>query len=133
MNKPQTAIKLRHVSFYVQDMSRSLNFYKGVLGMAIYYAPNEHNVYLSNGDDVIALHSANQLRPFGPPKAIGLDHIGFFLPDSDSLMAWHLYLRNLDLELSEVRRHGDGCEGFYVKDPDNNSIEFTTVPKSLIP
>lgn len=132
MNSPKTTLKLRHVSFYVQSMQQSLYFYRDVLGMEVYYAPNEQNIYLTNGDDAIALHSASQLRLLGTSKAIGLDHIGFFLPNSEALMAWYLYLRNFDLEISDVQKHGDGCEGFYVKDPDANSVEFTTVPKDLV-
>lgn len=133
MKIPQTGIKLRHVSLFVQSVNRSVEFYNGVLGMVVYYQPNEENVYLTTGDDVIALHQAKALKPFGPPQAMGLDHLGFFVASSQEVWDWYLYLTGVGVRCLHPTKHGDNSEGFYVYDPDGNSIEIISVPKTLIP
>ena len=57
------------------------NFYTNFLGMEVEWRPDEDNVYLTNGNDNLALHRVEKLDGFGR-----LDHIGFLLIKERKLM-----------------------------------------------
>jgi hypothetical protein len=55
--------------------------------MKVVWEPDVDNVYLSSGDDNLALHQISQgeLAAYQPPKAQLLDHIGIILEDPGSV------------------------------------------------
>lgn len=128
MKIPQTGLKLRHVSFLTENMDLMLVFYRDILAMTIYYQPDANNIYLTNGDDVIALHAG---RLYQNPEG-SVDHVGFFLPTTTAVTEWRDYLFAKGIFVTATKQHRDNSIGFYAKDPDGNTVEFMTVPSALV-
>ena len=57
---------MRHIALKVRDMAKAKSFYKNLLGMDVVWEPDPENVYLSSGNDNIALH---QVTPGFPSAA----------------------------------------------------------------
>ncbi len=76
MNKPNPLSGLRHVALFVENFAACEYFYTELLGMKIDWRPDSDNLYLSSGQDNLALHRAPQ--GFTAAKDQKLDHIGFF-------------------------------------------------------
>lgn len=131
-NATVKSLRLRHISFYVQNITRSLHFYGILLGMKVYFSPDPRNVYLTTGTDVIALHEV-QAGEVTNPRAQGqsFDHVGFFV-DAYELTDLLAKLRVLGVKTGNIEQHRDGCQGFYALDPDGNTVEFTTPPTGLL-
>ena len=54
---PRTTRGLRHVALKCHDLARMEAFYAGILGYSVEWRPDPENVYLTNGEDSLALHS----------------------------------------------------------------------------
>ena len=132
MNKTEAkSLRLRHVSFYVQNITSSLHFYEYLLGMRVYFKPDERNVYLTTGSDVVALHETFEQEATTPRDNHSFDHIGFFV-EANELSDLLARLRVSGVKTGTIQTHRDGCQGFYALDPDGNSVEFTTPPTGLL-
>lgn len=73
MKRPGPTNGMRHVALFVEKFSASEQFYTELLGMEVEWRPDEDNVYLTSGNDNLALHRVDGKRDQGQ-----LDHIGFF-------------------------------------------------------
>ena len=126
--KPKTATTgLRHVALSVRAFEASRDFYVRLMGMAIEWQPDEDNIYLTNGNDNLALHRA----PAGEPRETGqrLDHIGFLLDAPEDVDDWHDYLKAQGVPITKVpKTHRDGARSFYCEDPDGVSIQIIYHP-----
>ena len=119
MNKPNPTSGLRHVALYVNDLPGAEHFYCDLMGMSVEWRPDDDNVYLTSGNDNLALHRYQ--KEFGENQH--LDHIGFFLNAMDDVDEWFDFLRGHDIRMkTEPRTHRDGARSFYCLDPDGNSI-----------
>ena len=49
---------MRHVALFVDDLAACEHFYTELLGMEVEWRPDEQNVYLTSGNDNLALHQA---------------------------------------------------------------------------
>lgn len=116
---------MRHIALRVSDMSRSRKFYVDILGLKIVWEPDADNVYLSSGEDNIALHAAG--ANFDGPQR--LDHFGFILPTKSAVDAAQDELRKKGVPIPKaVKDHRDGSRSFYAADPDGNVIQFIYLP-----
>ena len=95
MAKPTATIGMRHIALYAENFEACENFYVNLLGMQVEWRPDVDNVYLTSGNDNLALHRATE-KAQGPQR---LDHIGFFLAKIEPFL-----LENLDP--NEVDRTG---------------------------
>jgi catechol 2,3-dioxygenase-like lactoylglutathione lyase family enzyme len=75
MTKPPATAGMRHVALNVSDVQTCEQFYVDLLGMEVEWRPDEDNVYLSSGNDNLALHRCQH----APEGRQSLDHIGFIL------------------------------------------------------
>ncbi len=90
--------------------------------MQVEWEPDTDNVYLTNGNDNLALHRGN-------PTDSNLDHIGFILNSEEEVDQWYSYLSDKGVQIAkEPKTHRDGARSFYVYDPDGVSVQLIYHP-----
>jgi catechol 2,3-dioxygenase-like lactoylglutathione lyase family enzyme len=126
MQRPPATAGLRHVALYVQDLAGAEHFYVDLLGMQVEWRPDADNVYLSSGNDNLALHRSD--REVEQP-AQTLDHIGFILKSADDVDAWYEFLQANGVEMkSAPRSHRDGARSFYCVGPQQVIVQMIYHP-----
>ena len=124
--KPTTHAGLRHVALFVPNLDACLSFYTELLGMAIEWQPDAENVFLTSGNDNLALHQRND-RASGIESR--LDHIGFILDEIDDVDRWHAWLNHRQVPITKApKTHRDGARSFYCEDPAGNSVQMIFHP-----
>ena len=127
MNRPAPTAGMRHVALYVRDLAACEHFYVELLGMAVEWRPDPDNVYLSSGNDNLALHRAKAGAE--PGEGQRLDHIGFFLDTPGDVDAWYAFLTANGVHAKcEPRTHRDGARSFYCLDPDGTTVQMIYHP-----
>lgn len=127
MQKPQPTAGMHHVALFVKNFDACAHFYTTLVGMKIVWQPDENNIYLSSGNDNLALHRAPD--DFMPAPHQHLDHIGFFLNHREEVDTWFEWLKNKQIEMkASPKDHRDGTRSFYCADPDGNTIQFIYYP-----
>jgi catechol 2,3-dioxygenase-like lactoylglutathione lyase family enzyme len=100
-------------------------FYEGVLGYRVEWRPDPENVYLTNGEDSLALHAERESAG-GETR---LDHIGVLVATEADVDEWASHVRTEGGTIAtEPRTHRDGCRSFYALDPEGNRIQFLWHP-----
>ena len=61
---------IRHVALKVRDLARTEAFYVEIIGYRVEWRPNNHDVYLTLGEDNLALH---QSLGHGAPAAVTIE------------------------------------------------------------
>ncbi|OGT57718.1 MAG: glyoxalase [Gammaproteobacteria bacterium RIFCSPHIGHO2_12_FULL_43_28] len=125
--KPTPHAGLHHVALFAKKFAECVYFYTELLGMRVMWQPDEDNVYLTSGNDNLALHRA---KPgFEADKHQRLDHIGFFFKDRDQVDEWHTYLLANKVDIKAAPKdHRDGTRSFYCADPDGNVVQMIYYP-----
>ena len=124
MKRPGTTDGLRHLALAVHGLEEAERFYTELLGMAVEWRPDADNVYLTSGNDNLALHRAP--APLGEGQ---LHHLGFFINDRAKIDAWHAFLRAEGVPiLTEPADHRDGARSFYCQDPAGNRVQLIYHP-----
>ncbi len=126
MQRPPATLGMRHVALNVTDMASCEHFYVELLGMSVEWRPDPDNLYLTSGNDNLALH-----RAAAAPAENGqrLDHIGFFIAVPEQVDAWFEYLQSAGVEMkAPPRTHRDGARSFYCRDPDGNTVQVIYHP-----
>jgi len=131
--RPRPTAGLRHVALNVSDVEACERFYVGLLGMQVEWRPDPDNVYLTTGNDNLAIHrypsegssdSSNQSE--GSQK---LDHIGFILSDINDVDAWYEFLSSNNVPIAKApKTHRDGARSFYCVDPEGVIIQMIYHP-----
>ena len=118
-----TTSGLRHLALTVKNLKACVQFYTKVLKMTIEWQPDDDNVYLTSGNDNLALHRAP--KDFEPAKHQRLDHLGFILKTPEDVDVWydHFVQNNVDIK-AKPRTHRDGARSFYAADPDGNIVQM---------
>ena len=125
MNRPPTTAGMRHIALNVLDLQRCEHFYVELLGMRVEWRPDEDNVYLTSGNDNLALHRCN-LKPEGQQA---LDHMGFILRNPEDVDAWYEFLQANDVKMKTApRTHRDGARSFYCYDPEGVLVQLIYHP-----
>jgi catechol 2,3-dioxygenase-like lactoylglutathione lyase family enzyme len=122
---------LRHVALRVRNVQVSQRFYKELFAMQTVWQPDPENVYLSTGYDNLALHqiSPEELSQFNLSQIHPLDHVGFLMDSPESVDT--LFQEATEQGVTIVRplkQHRDGSYSFYLKDPDQNTIQVLFEP-----
>lgn len=123
MDKPPATAGLRHVALFVNDLDACENFYVELLGMRVEWRPDPDNVYLTSGNDSLALHRTppDQL-PEGPQR---LDHMGFAIHTPEAVDVWYEYLKAQHVPIKTTpRTHRDGARSFYCTDPAGTILQL---------
>lgn len=127
MQKPKPTAGLRHVALFVKNFEECVKFYTELLNMKIEWQPDPDNVYLTSGNDNLALHRASE--SFQADKYQKLDHIGFIINEMDQVDVWHDFFKHHHIFIkTEPRTHRDGARSFYCLDPDGNTVQMIYHP-----
>ena len=125
MSRPEPTAGMRHVALYVNQFEACEKFYVDLLGMQVEWRPDPDNVYLSSGNDNLALHRSD--KKFSGPQH--LDHIGFIIKTPEQVAVWHAFLIGHQVPMhSDVKNHRDGACSFYCEDPDGNVVQMIYHP-----
>ncbi len=116
---------MRHVALNVLNLDQTEYFYVELLGMQVEWRPDSDNVYLTSGNDNLALHRVTE-HPSGPQH---LDHIGFIIGEPESVDTWYEFLLQHEVEIFKPpKTHRDGARSFYCRDPDGNVVQMIFHP-----
>jgi len=126
MQRPAATVGMRHIALYVNDLQAAEHFYVDLLGMQVEWRPDADNVYLTSGNDNLALHRSERETD---AAAQTLDHIGFMLKTPDDVDAWYEFLLAHGIEMkSTPRTHRDGARSFYCAGPQNVVVQMIFHP-----
>ncbi len=119
------ALGLRHVALRVRDLPAAEDFFVRLLGYAVEWRPDPENVYLTRGDDNLALHRADA-------EGAGLlDHLGLFVPRAEDVDAWERWLEAAGATLkARARTHRDGTRSIYVAGPEGIVVQVIHHPRA---
>lgn len=124
MRRPRKTAGLRHVALFVQAFEDTEAFYTECMGMEVEWRPDADNVYLTSGNDNLALHRSVTL-----PENGKLDHIGFFIDQIEAVDEWYAYLTKQGIDiLTQPRTHRDGARSFYCLDPSATRVQIIYHP-----
>ena len=120
------ACRLDHVSFAVRDLSRSLAFYRDVLGLEPAPRPDLGipGAWLTAGDaQVHLIEVPADFQAGSPPPTLNpaAGHAAFGIDDYSAA------LDRLRAHGLEVLEFGEASGQMWVKDPDGNVIELISV------
>ena len=117
--------RLDHVSLNVSDRSRSIAWYRDVLGLAQRGEPRRDDwpVFMGEFGACVALFQAQVEAPERQPESTGLRHVAFMV-GPDELVRAEGRLREHGVEF-RFEDHGN-ARSLYFPDPDRNTIELTT-------
>ena len=122
--RPGKTNGMRHVALFVDEFEKTEAFYVELLGMEVEWRPDQDNVYLTSGNDNLALHRAETVKGLS-----NLDHIGFFVNDIDSIDRWYEFLAENKITLLTIPRiHRDGAKSFYCRDPSGVKVQIIYHP-----
>jgi catechol 2,3-dioxygenase-like lactoylglutathione lyase family enzyme len=123
---------IRHVALKCDDIAAMERFYREVLGYAVEWRPSPAELYLTRGEDNLALHArpeSSQAPQGTPPAESRLDHIGLLMSRPEDVDAWAAHLRSHGVKLDTAPgTHRDGARSFYARDPEGNRLQFLYHP-----
>ena len=121
--RPSPIAGMRHIALNVEPLAACERFYVDLLGYEVEWRPDDDSVYLSCGEDNLALHR-------GVTSGTGsLDHFGIILNRFEYVDAWYEFLRARDVPMhAEPQTHRDGSRSFYCFDPAGNRVQMIYHP-----
>jgi len=126
MTQPKQ-LGMRHVALNVFDVQATVNFYTTLLGMTIEWQPDPDNVYLTSGNDNLAIHRVDKTERQRVSQR--LDHIGFIVSSPEAVDEWYAFLVQHDVPIvAAPKTHRDGARSLYCKDPDGTVVQIIHHP-----
>jgi len=114
--------RLDHVSLNVLDRTRSIGWYRDVLGLEQQNEPTEdaEPVFMGEFGACVALFQAEVGSPERAPESVGLRHVAFTVDSLDEAQE-RLRAAGVDFRFED---HGN-AHSVYFRDPDGHTIELT--------
>lgn len=125
--RPAPTAGLRHVALFAERFDEAIYFYTELMGMHVEWHPDVDNIYLSSGNDNLAIHRfhGSERRP----EQQRLDHIGFVVDSAEQVDQWHAFLTANAVQVKNApKTHRDGARSFYCCDPDGTAIQIIHHP-----
>ena len=112
--------RVQHIMYQISDRKKTLPFYSDLLGLHLVPAFEDGpGVIFMETDDGTMFHMSE------PSSTRPAAHIAFEVDDFDAV---HRRLVELGYEIDGPEKRADGRPALKIKDPDGNSVEFTTGP-----
>lgn len=125
--RPAPTAGLRHIALFVERFDEAVHFYTELLGMRMEWHPDADNIYLTSGNDNLAIHRFKGTAR--EPAQQRLDHIGFIIDSPEQVDAWHEFLSANNVRILKTpKTHRDGARSFYCLDPDGNAVQMIYHP-----
>lgn len=119
---------LDHVAIHVSDPDSSAAWYQNILGLKRITKPKwgSYPIYMIAGKTGIAIFPAKKNDPYLDPNSenIKIDHFAFNV-SAENFEKAKLHLDNLNVPYT-IRDH-HYFHSLYLKDPDNHTVELTTL------
>lgn len=118
--------RIGHVHLKVSDLTRSLEFYQGLLGLELTMMYGDQAAFLSAGGyhHHIGLNTWHSLNaPPAEQQAVGLYHTAILYPSRKDLAKILDRIRRAHYPLTGASDHGVS-EALYLDDPDGNGVEL---------
>jgi len=124
---PPPLTGLLEVAVYVDDIARSVEFYRRVLDFEAIYEGDRLWALGVAGRQVllICLRTASADLPAIAHDAEGRQHVAFAVARTD-LDAWNERLETLSVPIEQIREWPRGGRSLYFRDPDGHLIELAT-------
>jgi catechol 2,3-dioxygenase len=125
------ATRLGRVKLQISDLSRSLAFYEGTLGLRVLDRSATHALLAPHGDDtvLVELHQRAGAQAVPHRGRLGLYHFAILLPDRPSLARFIEHLSQINARAGSADHLVS--EALYLQDPDNLGIEvYADRPRS---
>lgn len=95
--------------------------------MQIEWQPDPDNIYLTSGNDNLALHRVPNIEHTRASQR--LDHIGFLVAAPEDIDAWFIFLKKNQIKIiAEPKTHRDGARSLYCADPEGNVVQVIFHP-----
>ncbi len=121
------AMGLRHAALECTDLARSVAFYREKLGFESYYAGDADWAMLYLGDTYLSLVPVKSVS-VNEKRGSHQTHTGLVYSCRADIEQLHARLSQQGVTVSKVDLHRDGSFGFYLADPDGNSLEAISIP-----
>ena len=126
-NRPPATTGMRHVALFVEPLGACEDFYVQLLGMQVEWRPDADNLFLTSGNDNLALHRTSV--PVVDTPGQRLDHIGFILAKIEHVDLWHTFFVAAEITIvAAPRTHRDGARSFYCLDPAGTRVQMIWHP-----
>jgi len=120
------ATRIGHVHLKVANLERSVDFYSGILGLAVMQRMGDSAAFLSAGGyhHHIGLNTWESLNGDRPPAGTtGLYHTAILFPTRTALAQVLHRVLKAGIPLEGAADHGVS-EAIYLRDPDDNGVEL---------
>jgi catechol 2,3-dioxygenase-like lactoylglutathione lyase family enzyme len=125
---------LHHVTAICRDLERTTAFYRDVLGLALVQQgvndddPDTRHFWFGDAQGtpgtLITFLEYPQMEE-GVIGAGSVHHVAFTVESAEEQLAWRDYLRDRDVECSDVLERG-AFRSLYLRDPDGHIVEIAT-------
>ena len=125
---------LHHVTAICADMTRTIAFYRDLLGLAIVHDgpsdddPQTRHVWFGALDGEPGQLVSFMQYPELPAGVVGVGsthHFAFVVGSSEEQEAWRDYLRDRGVDCTDVFDRG-AFRSIYLRDPDGHILEIAT-------
>ena len=124
--RPRPTSGLRHIALFARNFDACVDFYTRLMGMRVEWHPDADNIYLTSGNDNLALHSAGDAVATSGQR---FDHMGFIVDTPADVDDWHTFLAAAGVTITQApRTHRDGARSFYCCDPDGTAVQIIFHP-----
>jgi sirohydrochlorin cobaltochelatase len=128
MVKP-IGLGFKHAALECSSLERSLAFYQEHFGMDPYLVGDSDWAMLQLGDTYLSLVPVPQLAKKSQSVGSHESHLGLVFLTKSDVDSLHLVFQGKGIgPLGKATLHRDGSYGFYVADPDGNTIECIFIP-----
>jgi catechol 2,3-dioxygenase len=118
--------RIGHVHLKVSDLSRSMNFYCGLLGFEVTQLYGDQAAFISAGGYHHHIGLNTWYSKNAPPASVhaaGLFHTAILYPTRKDLATIYFRLKQASYSITGASDHGVS-EALYLNDPDENGVEL---------